>query len=202
MAKLKLFSGMDLSGKSTIVNVINTAMPCKFQLNHNFLSQAINDIQKASQLKTWPSDDEWWPIVYKALTRDTTTLINTPILQDTLWGIKYLARLQAKFDTDYSNKLTKLKNIIQNYPNADSFYLTTSMDERLKRFSLRQKSGTQITASDKLILNQNRFLNTEKKYQDLILSLYPNTVVIDTTFNTPDETAKMIMTTNEFQNDI
>ena len=202
MAKLKLFSGMDFSGKSTVVRLINAALPNKFQINHNFLSHELNDIQRVSRLKIWPSDDEWWLMVFKVLAKDSNTIINAPILQDTLWGIKYLARQEVNFNSQHLSKLSKLKKIIQNYPSADSFYLTTSMDERLKRFSIRQKSGTKITGSDKLILDPDKFLNTEKKYQELIRLIFPNTIIIDTTFYTPNETAKIIMETTEFQKNI
>ncbi len=46
----------------------------------------------------------------------------------------------------------------------DSFYITVGMEERIKRFHERAKSGNEVTGSDKLIMDVDKF---EKKRKNL-----------------------------------
>lgn len=50
-----------------------------------------------------------------------------------------------------------LKELLKNYPEMDSFYITVSMEERIKRFHERSKSGNEVTGSDKLIMDVDKF---------------------------------------------
>ena len=52
MAKIKLFSGMDFSGKTTIINKINEEMPNAFKLKKKFLTP-IDLIENVRKRDVW-----------------------------------------------------------------------------------------------------------------------------------------------------
>ena len=56
MSKIKLFSGMDFSGKTTIINGINEKMPSKFSIKKKFLTP-IDLIENVRKRDTWLSPE-------------------------------------------------------------------------------------------------------------------------------------------------
>ena len=80
----------------------------------------------------------------------------------------------------------------------DSFYLTTTMEERIKRFNMREASGSEITGSDKLLFSKEKFEKVENAYRELVLNRFPNTKIIETTNKTPEEVAQEIMNDKNF----
>ena len=68
MSKIKLFSGMDFSGKTTIINGINEKMPSKFSIKKKFLTP-IDLIENVRKRDTWLSPEEWKPLYTKGYKR-------------------------------------------------------------------------------------------------------------------------------------
>ena len=91
MAKIKLFSGMDFSGKTTIIKNIDMLMPGIFKIQKKFLTP-IDTIQKVRERDTWLPPEEWKPLLQNTIKKDISDYQeNGLILQDSLWIIKYLA---------------------------------------------------------------------------------------------------------------
>lgn len=91
MSKIKLFSGMDFSGKTTIINGINEKMPSKFSIKKKFLTP-IDLIENVRKRDTWLSPEEWKPLLQENIQKDIKEYKeNGLILLDSLWIIKYLA---------------------------------------------------------------------------------------------------------------
>lgn len=182
MANIKLFSGMDFSGKSTTIKSVEALFPNTFKIQSKFLTP-IDTIQKMIDQNIWIPRHTFIPLLQKIVTKDILNYQeNGLILQDTLWVIKFTARLLADDSYDCHDAIAVLLDLINQYPDMDSFYITTTLKERKKRYNIRKKSGKRITRSDKLILSKEIFNRTEKHYRSILLNRFPNTQIIDTTF--------------------
>ncbi len=85
----------------------------------------------------------------------------------------------------------------------DSFYITVSMEERIKRFHERSKSGNEVTGSDKLlIMDVDKFEKREKIYKKIVLEFFLNTKIIDTTNINQEETIELIINDKNFIKDM
>lgn len=196
MAKIKLFSGMDFSGKSTIIKNIDAAMPGVFKIQKKFLTP-IDTIEKLRN--TWLPAEEWKPLLKSTIEKDIANYKeNGLVLQDSLWVIKYIAtKLEKNSPEDY-DEIKILNQLLKQYPDMDSFYITTSMEERIKRFRMRESSGEKITGSDKLLLDSEKFKKIENHYKNIVLKCFPNTKIIDTTDSTPEEIVQDIIKDKNF----
>lgn len=198
MAEIKLFSGMDFSGKSTIIKIIENEMPGVFKVQKKFLTP-IDMIQKVRTRDTWLPPEEWKPLLQKTVKEDIENYKeNGLIMQDSLWIIKYIATKIEKNSQEDFEEIEILKKLLNKYPDMDSFYLTTTMEERINRFNLRESSGSEITGSDKLLLSKEKFEKVENAYRELVLNRFQNTKIIDTTNKTPEEVAREIMNDKNF----
>ena len=91
MSKIKLFSGMDFSGKTTIIEGINNRIPNKFKIKKKFLTP-IKLIETVRKRKEWLSPEEWKPLLQENIKKDIEDYREDGlILLDSLWVIKYLA---------------------------------------------------------------------------------------------------------------
>ena len=193
MSKIKLFSGMDFSGKTTIINGINEKMPSKFSIKKKFLTP-IDLIENVRKRDTWLSTEEWKPLLQENIQKDIKEYKeNGLILLDSLWIIKYLAGKIEKNDKQAEEEIIILKELLKKYPEMDSFYITVSMNERIKRFQARAKSGNEITGSDKLIMDTDKFERREQIYKKIVLEYFPNTKTIDTTDIDLEQTINVII---------
>lgn len=198
MAEIKLFSGMDFSGKSTIIKIIENEMPGVFKVQKKFLTP-IDMIKKVRTRDTWLPPEEWKPLLQKTVKEDIENYKeNGLIMQDSLWIIKYIATKIEKNSQEDFEEIEILKKLLNKYPDMDSFYLTTTMEERINRFNLRESSGSEITGSDKLLFSREKFEKVENAYRELVLNRFPNTRIIDTTNKTPEEVAREIINDKNF----
>ena len=191
---------MDFSGKSTIIRIIDAAMPGVFKRQKKFLTP-IDMIEKLRGV--WLTAEIWRPLLQENIREDIANYQDDElVLQDDLWIIKYIAtKLEMNNPEDYE-ELEQLQQLIWQYPDMDSFYLTTTIQDRIRRFGARESSGGKITGSDKKLLSAELFERTEKHYKNIILSRFPNTRIIDTTGTTPEQTAKDIMQDKKFLRDL
>ncbi len=150
MSKIKLFSGMDFSGKTTIIKNIEVSMPGVFKVQKKFLT-SVDTIEKVRN--TWLPPEEWKPLLQNTIKKDISNYRETgPILQDSLWIIKYIAtKLEQNLPEDL-DEIEVLQHLLEQYPDMDSFYITTSIEERVKRLKERERLGVKISGSDKLLV--------------------------------------------------
>ncbi len=202
MSKIKLFSGMDFSGKTTIIEGINNRIPNKFKIKKKFLTP-IKLIETVRKREEWLSPEEWKPLLQENIKKDIEDYREDGlILLDSLWVIKYLAGKIEKNNKEDEEEILILKNLLRNYPSMDSFYITTSIDERVKRLQERTKLGNEITGSDKLIMDEDKFKRTEQIYKNLVLEYFPNTKIVDTTEISIEETINLIIEDENFIQDM
>lgn len=202
MSKIKLFSGMDFSGKTTIINGINEKIPNTFKIKRKFLTP-IDLIENVRKRDTWLSPEEWKPLLQENIQKDIENYKEDElVLLDSLWIIKYLAGKIEKGDKEDDEEISILIELLKNYPQMDSFYITVSMKERIKRFHERLKLGKEVTGSDKLIMDANKFEKREKIYKKIVLEIFPNTNIVDTTNIDPKETIELIINDKDFIKDM
>lgn len=203
MSKIKLFSGMDFSGKSTIIKSINTYMPHTFRCQEKFLT-SIDTLQKMIANNIWlPPREEFIPLLLEILEKDTSNYKEQgPILQDTLWTIKFMAKLRSDTKNNYEKEINDLMALILRYPNVDSYFITTTMEERMKRYDMRVTAGKRISKSDTLIFSYDLFTEVEIQYKQIIFELFPDTKLIDTTFDSPDTIVEKLLRDRNFLNDL
>ncbi len=202
MPKIKLFSGMDFSGKTTIINGINEKIPNTFKVKKKFLTP-IDLIENVRKRDTWLSPEEWKPLLQENIKKDIENYKEDGlVLLDSLWIIKYLASKIEKGDKEDEEEIAILKELLKKYPSMDSFYITTNMEKRIKRFQARSKSSNEITSSDKLIMDTDKFERREQIYKKIVLEYFPNTKIIDTTNINPEETIKLIIKDKNFIKDM
>lgn len=202
MSKIKLFSGMDFSGKTTIINNINKKMPNIFKIKKKFLTP-IDLIEKVRKRDNWLSPEEWKPLLQESVKNDIENYREDGlILLDSLWIIKYIAGKIEKGDSEDKQEIIMLKELLKRYPPMDSFYITASIEERIKRFRIRSKVESEITGSDKLLMNKEKFEKTEQIYKQIVLKYFPNTQIIDTTEFNPEQTVEFIVNDKNFIKDL
>lgn len=202
MSKIKLFTGMDFSGKTTIIKKIDIAKPNTFKVQKKFLTP-IDTIEKVRKRDTWLPPEEWKPLLQNTVKKDITNYReDSPILQDSLWIIKYIATKIEQNNIEDLEEISILENLLGMYPDMDSFYITVSIEERIKRFKEREALGKEITGSDKLLLDTNKFERVEKHYKNIVLKRFPNTKIINTTNKTPDEIVDYIIKDSDFLKDL
>lgn len=191
MSNIKLLSGMDFSGKSTVAKCIDESMPGVFHRSSKFLTP-IYTIQYCINHNIWIPPDDFIPLLKRLVRKDIDCYEDRhPILQDTLWVIKFTARLMAD-NNQYSHYIYSLLELINEYPQMDSFYFTATQEARHMRYIQREASGKRISKSDKLIFNKEYFEEIEKWYKFIILEKFPNTHIIDTTNRSPGFVASII----------
>ena len=202
MSKIKLFTGMDFSGKTPIIKKIDIAKPNTFKVQKKFLTP-IDTIEKVRKRDTWLPPEEWKPLLQNTVKKDIADYReDSPILQDSLWIIKYIATKIEQNNIEDLEEISILENLLEMYPDMDSFYITVSIEERIKRFKEREALGKEITGSDKLLLDTNKFERVEKHYKNIVLKRFPNTKIINTTNKTPDEIVDYIIKDSDFLKDL
>ena len=200
MSKIKLFSGMHFSGKTTIIKNIEVSMPGVFKVQRKFLT-SIDTIEKVRN--TWLPPEEWKPLLQNTIKKDISNYKeNGPILQDSLWIVKYIATKLEQNKSEDLEEIEILQHLLEQYPDMDSFYITTSIEERVKRLEEREKLGEKISGSDKLLYDSEKFEEVERNYKNIVLKRFPNTKIIDTTNSSPDETLQEILQDSNFKRDL
>lgn len=198
MAVVKLFSGMDFSGKSTTIKSINELMPGIFKCQQKFLTP-IQTLQQMIDNGIWIPRDEFIPVLKEMVRKDLNDYEeNALILQDTLWLIKFTSRLLVDGGNDYAKEINEFISMIRCYPEMDSFYITASMEERKKRYEKRNQDGGRISRSDKLLFFEKEFEEVDKYYQEIVCKCFPNTQVIDTTYENTEKIVGNLMKNSSF----
>lgn len=202
MSTIKLFSGMDFSGKSTTINNLDRTMPGVFRCQQKFLTP-IQTLQRMIDNNIWIPRDEFIPLLQEMVMTDIRNYKDSGlILQDTLWVIKFTSKLLVDGQNSFRNEIENLLNLIKCYPDMDSFYITTTMEERRKRYEMRVLSGERISRSDRLLFSGNMFEEVEKNYKNIIFERFPNTQIIDSTYKSTDQIVRELKDNRLFIRDI
>ncbi|WP_373265929.1 hypothetical protein [Hungatella hathewayi] len=202
MSTIKLFSGMDFSGKSTTINNLDRNMRGVFRCQQKFLTP-IQTLQRMIDNNIWIPRDEFIPLLQEMVMTDIKNYRDSGlILQDTLWVIKFTSKLLVDGQNSFRNEIENLLNLIKCYPDMDSFYISTTMEERRKRYEMRVLSGERISRSDKLLFSGNMFEEVEKNYKNIIFERFPNTQIIDSTNKSTDQIVRELKGNRLFFRDI
>jgi len=194
---------MDFSGKSTLVSELHELMP-EAIVRHKYLS----DSQRIKDFKKWWADNDiknawydeissWAPLLEKILETSAWDIQDCEtdklIIADNLRVFKILVGVISigGNDTEMANKF---KDLINELPEMDSYYVTASIDEKLKRAKHRKESKGLLTNSDALFIkNIDEYNKREEIYKKLIFERYPNTKTLDTTNKSPQQLAQEIL---------
>ena len=202
MTMIKLFSGMDFSGKSTTISYLAQSMPGLFKCRYKFLTP-IPTLQYMIENNIWIPRDKFIPLLRDMVVNDINHYEeNGPILQDTLWVIKFTAKLLVEDRDTYKNEIYELLRLVKGYPEADSFYITASAEERKRRYEIRKLRGERISKSDKLLFSGNMFEKVDRQYREIIFERFPYTQIIDTTSQTPEEIVRSLQNNKRFMSDL
>lgn len=199
-----LISGMDFSGKTSVTKRITEVSPNAYIIQHKYLSidDPLKEIRNSK--KKYPVDE--WALFWKQVVLDDISEFNKRykkgcyndydiVLQDGLSSFKHLAMLKSDTDSPNANSLAAFEEALYQYPSMDSVFLTASIEERKRRYEMRELSKR--TYSDKLLFS-SQFLKTEYEYQRIVLNHFPHTLIIDTSTMSLDDVTGLIL--NHFCN--
>lgn len=186
-----LIEGMDLSGKTTIVEQLSSLID-KSVVRRRTISEKsqIYDFTVA-QSKAGTLHIDLISQLYKlAISEDLYNYQPADeeiVLQDSYFALRSYAYAKEKGDNVLAQDIYKLLKL---YPKPElTFYLTATTEERLKR---NQKRDKPMAYMEKLLLtNPHRFESIESYLKDITTSLF-NAEIINTQDRTSEEIALYI----------
>lgn len=183
---LLLFSGMDFSGKSTLAKGVSAAIESPHVSRHRFLAP-VDPIQGMIDAGAWLPRPEFVQRLLRFVVDDRAARVGATefVLQDSLWFLKFAARLLTEEPNRYRAETEALLDIAQTIKPLGSFYLTASHADRVSRLYGREVSGAIVTKSDRLVRDRGAFEATDLQYRALVDECFPNTVVLDSSSMSP-----------------
>lgn len=186
-----LIEGMDLSGKSTVIEILNSLIDESIVNRRTISEQSqIFDFTVAQSKKGDLHPDLINKLYTLAISDDLYNYKlkdNCIILQDSYFALKSYALMKEK----YPNTLAKeVYNLLQLFPKPElSFYLTASTEERIRRNEKRNKP---MAYMEKLLIsNPKEFEQIEENLRDITTNLF-KAEIINTQNKTPEEIALYI----------
>lgn len=186
-----LIEGMDLSGKSTVIEILNSLIDESIVNRRTISEQSqIFDFTVAQSKKGDLHPDLINKLYTLAISEDLYNYKlkdNCIILQDSYFALKSYALMKEK----YPNTLAKeVYNLLQLFPKPElSFYLTASTEERIRRNEKRNKP---MAYMEKLLIsNPKEFEQIEENLRDITTNLF-KAEIINTQNKTPEEIALYI----------
>lgn len=186
-----LIDGMDLSGKTTISNDLNSTIDIKRIKQRTLSDQTpIYDFTVA-QSKLGNMSQESISKLYCLAVREDLENYEVSksgiIIQDSYFALKSYA-LALENNNDILAQ--ELYDLLKSFPKPElSFYLTATMEERIRRNLQRSKPMAYMEKL--LMLNPEKFQNIEKHLKKGAVELF-DTEIIDTTDVSRDEVASYI----------
>jgi thymidylate kinase len=193
--KFILFEGMDLSGKSTLLQLVKQTDIWSTQ--HIGLNQDKSIYATANYINRYSKD--WGPkevgyLYLAALTIDINnfTWPDSPTLQDSCVLLRALAHHSAYKNNEIVKKLEMLSEAHPKF--SKSFVLTVSPVERLRRLKERiATKSLQVNNSDFLIKNNPELFNKMNHAMIFYAKKYFNAEVVDTTSSTLENTLEFVL---------
>ncbi len=185
-----LIEGMGLSGKSTVVEILNSMID-KSIINRRTISEQsqIYDFTVAQSKKGDLHPDLINKLYTLAISEDLYNykLKDSIVLQDSYFALRSYALMKEK----YPNTLAKdVYNLLQLFPKPElSFYLTASTEKRVRRNEKRDKPMAYMEKL--LITNPEEFEKIEGNLRDITTNLF-QPEIINTQDKTPEEIALYI----------
>lgn len=188
--------GMDLAGKSTIANIISRQSGMGWKIYNNSLSQNNPVQQFIKQIKNRKIyDDEIYGYLhYVTMLADIKYFeLKENVIQASMLLLRSIIYNKEK---KYNDLVRLFEEMVPKHPIPNtSVYLTANIDSRKKRLRKRIESNSQqVTKNDVLILdNPVQFEKRDIGLMELSQT-YFNSIVLDTSNISEEETADYIMT--------
>ncbi len=187
-----LIEGMDLSGKTTIVERLNSIMDSSI-VNRRTISEKsqIYDFTVAQSKQGKLHIDLINKLYTLAISEDLYNYEpnknNNIILQDSYFALRSYALMKQKYPNTLATEVYKL---LQLFPKPElTFYLTASTEERIRRNEKREKP---MAYMEKLLIsNPSEFEIIENNLKNITTSLF-DAEVINTQDKKPNEIALYI----------
>lgn len=187
-----LIEGMDLSGKTTIVEILNTIMDSSI-VNRRTISgkSQIYDFTVAQSKQGELHIDLINKLYTLAISEDLYNYEpnkdNNIILQDSYFALRSYALMKQKYPNTLATEVYKL---LQLFPKPElTFYLIASTEERIRRNEKRDKP---MAYMEKLLIsNPREFEIIEDNLRNITTSLF-ETEIINTQDKKPNEIALYI----------
>lgn len=183
-----LIEGMDLSGKSTVIEILNSMID-KSVINRRTISEQsqIYDFTVAQSKKGGLHSDLINKLYTLAISEDLYNYKlrdNCVVLQDSYFALRSYALMKEKYPDTLAKEVYSL---LQLFPKPElSFYLTASTEERLKRNEKRDKP---MAYMEKLLVsNPKEFEKIEMNLREITTNLF-QPEIINTQDKTPEEIA-------------
>ncbi len=186
-----LIEGMDLSGKTTIVDCLRHMMQVKYVQSRTLIENNYIHDFAVQQSKAGNLPRQLISELYKlAIMEDLCKYEMSEgkfVLQDSYFALRSYA-----YEKDYGS--SKIANEIQDYlqmfPKPEvTFYLTASMNERVKR---NEKRNKKMAYMEKLLITEpKKFEKIEQNLMNVTMQLF-ETEIINTEGKSPLEIAQYI----------
>lgn len=194
-----LISGMDFSGKTTVIKRIAEEFPNHYVIQHKYLSvddplKEIRNSKKKYSVDKWALF--WEQVVLSDISNFNSRCDNgyyndyDIILQDSLSSFKHLAMLKADVANTNNDSFAMFEEAVHQYPSMDSIFLTALIEERKRRYEMREVSKR--THSDQLLFSP-QFSKVEDEYKKIVLNCFPHTLTIDTSTMSIDGVVGVIL---------
>lgn len=187
--------GMDLAGKSTIANIIANKSGLNWKIYNNCLSQnnIIQQFEKQIRKQKIYDDEIYGYLHYVTLLADIKYFeLKDNVIQDSMLLLRSINYHKEKNNKELVELFEKIAHK-HPVPNA-SIYLTANIDMRMKRLLTRMENNLNLlTKNDVLILNDTAKFEHRDKILMELSQKYFNSMVLDNSDMTEDETANVIM---------
>lgn len=178
--KVLLLSGMDFAGKTTAISLLSASVMQKHVVRHRFLS-ASDPIQEFIDDNLWIPRDEFVPLLVSLVRADVLNRdLGNLIIQDSLWFLKFAARLLHEDPRKYELDIEELLRLAQALPPVASFYLTAGRGDRLARYRKRSLGVRRMSRSDQLVLDWDNFEAIDSLYMNLVQESFADTLIVNT----------------------
>lgn len=184
---------MDFAGKSTLTRSVSPLLAVPHTLRHRFISQ-IDPIQELIDHRVWIPRHDFVPLLVEMVLQDLGQVDPAEwVLQDSLWFLKFVARLTHEEPNCYGLEVDAILAATAQLNPSGSFYLSASRRDRLARFRRRSLRPSTLSNSDRLISRWQDFAAIDAVYLDLITHCFPGTEILDTSSEAPSALAAHIV---------
>ena len=209
MAKIKLFSGLDFSGKSTIAGLFHETYKDKTILRHKFISDEPEVLAFKSDWRAKGHNQVWYGNVedYKPILdwiigiyeKDISNFSchDKIVICDSIWLFKLLSGAidMGGFSEEY---IERVKDVLRKLPDMDSYYITAPHEEKEKR-AHKRALAQELTPADRSVLdNPVSYKNRERIYRELVFDRFPDTRVLDSGEMSPKEMLDVLQADAKF----
>ena len=197
---------MDFSGKSTIAKLLHEKLPNSI-LRHKFISSN-EDVLKFRHDYVASGTNNIWYDTYKEWEGKTIPKFaevaaldiehyrdeGKILIVDNLTIFKWLIGMYKVGGTDNDEYVIKCKKLIAALPAMTSYYVTASIEEKLRRAKKRKQETGPLSKSDSVLVDDiENYNERERICKKLVFGRFPHTKIIDTSATDSDEIVAKIL---------